>query len=66
MTPELITLEEWKQLTPRSQGYVHYMQAEHEGSELPKESPYSEGSKEAEAFNAGAFAAMLEAQDSEG
>jgi hypothetical protein len=65
-TNKLMSLEEWAKLTPKQQGYVHYMQAEHDGSPLPKEPPYKDGTPEAAQFAEGAMAGCLEAQDSEG
>lgn len=64
LTP-LMTREEFDKLPPRSQGFVSYMQAEWPGSDLPKACIYPEGTQPAEEWAAGAFAAALEAQDSE-
>lgn len=60
---KLITPEEYKVLTPRQQGYVTYMQAEHDGSRIPKKCPYKIGSDECKQWGVGEFAGILEAQD---
>lgn len=62
---KLVTPAEYARLSPQTQGYVTYMQAEHRGSRIPKKCPYPKGSKREEAWRAGEFAAVLEAQDSE-
>lgn len=63
--PQLVTLKEFKELSPRAKGYVVYMQAELPGSELHCEqgNPYLEGSREWEQFERGQQDAMLEVQD---
>jgi hypothetical protein len=66
-TPKLVTLAEFKVMTPRRQGYVSYMQAEWPGSELKKHqrNPYKLGSQEHVEFGDGQTLGVLEAQDSE-
>ncbi len=62
----LISLEEYKTLTPREQGYVVYLQADLPGSELKGlENPYPEGTIPHQQWEGGAFMAVLEVQDSE-
>lgn len=62
----LTTLAEWRDLDPRSQGYVLYMEAEHTGSELKgQKCPYNTFSAAYQQFKAGQLAAVLQAQDSE-
>jgi hypothetical protein len=63
-TQKAITKEQYNQLTPRSQGYVTYMQ-EAWNSEVPSECPYKEGTKEYKDWNDGNFRAMLDVQDGE-
>jgi len=63
---KLITKEAWGRLSPRSQGYVIYSQAELKESELKGvTNPYCNGSKEWKAFEEGERIACLDAQDSE-
>lgn len=61
----LLTREEFDKLSPRAQGWVSYMEAEWPGSGLPRVCIYPEGSKDAADWADGAFAAVLNAQDSE-
>lgn len=62
----LITLSEWKELPPKTQGYAWYMQAEWPDSELKGvKNPYPEGSDAHAAFEEGVRRGVLEAQDSE-
>ena len=67
MEQRLITLDAWKELPPKTQGYAWYMQAEWPGSELKdvKKNPYPEGSAAHAAFEEGVRRGVLEAQDSE-
>ena len=66
MEQRLITLSEWRQLPPKTQGYAWYMQAEWPGSELKGEkNPYPDGSDAHVAFEEGVRRGVLEAQDSE-
>jgi hypothetical protein len=61
---KLVTREKWNKLSPRSKGYVLYMQAELPGSELKGLSnPYRWGSANASKFEEGERLAVLEAQD---
>jgi hypothetical protein len=61
----LVTLEEWKTLSPRKQGYIIYMQANLPGSELKhhQKNPYPPGSQPHAEWNEGEMAAVLQAQD---
>lgn len=63
----LITLAEYQTLNPFQQGYVVYMQAEHEGSELKEHQkcPYPPDSDESEKWHRGQKLGIREAQDSE-
>lgn len=63
----LTTLAEYLGLTPKSQGYIAYMEADWPGSELAdhQENPYPLGSMEAIMWNDGQRIACQEAQDSE-
>jgi hypothetical protein len=64
---KLVTKEAWDKLSPRSQGYVLYSQAELKGSQLKGlTNPYRKGSDKWNAFIDGERIACLEAQDSEG
>lgn len=64
--PRLVTLHEWLNLSPDSQGYVWYMQAEHQGSQLKnKRNPYKPGTAAYDQFEKGVQRGVLEAQDSE-
>ena len=63
---KLVSKEAWENLSPRSKGYVLYMQGELPGSELKGLSnPYRKGSANASKFEEGERIAVLEAQDSE-
>jgi hypothetical protein len=63
---KIITKEAWEKLSPRSKGYVLYMQGELPGSELKGlNNPYRKGSANAVKFEEGERIAVLEAQDSE-
>lgn len=64
---KLVTLEAFKKLRPRAQGYVSYMEAELPGSELKKHqaNPYQKDTKDYEEFAAGQQLGVLIAQDSE-
>lgn len=63
---ELITLKQWLAHDPRVQGYVLYMQAEHEGSELEGQTcPYAVGTQERAEWDKGTAMAVQDAQDSE-
>ena len=62
----LITLADWKALSPRQQGYILYMQEEHLGSELKgQNNPYAQGTKEHDQFVAGSQAAVNAVMDME-
>jgi hypothetical protein len=63
MDTKLLTAKEYRKLSPRSQGYATYMQAALDGSEVPKECPYPEGSSAAAEFHRGEMDAVLEVQD---
>jgi hypothetical protein len=65
-TENLLSLEEYKQLSPYAQGYVSYMQASWEESELADENPFKEGTKEFAEFNRGSHHAMIITQDMSG
>lgn len=66
MESNLITLAEWKALTPFEQGYALYMQEDLPGSELKGQPcPYPEGSTEREAFQGGSRRAMFAVMDEE-
>ncbi len=63
----LYTKAEFEQMTPRSQGYIQYMQGELPGSELKGvRNPYRRNSMEWLMWQEGAQQACAEAQDSEG
>jgi hypothetical protein len=63
---KLHTLAEWNEMTPRSQGYVLYMESEWPGSELKGiKNPYAKGSMEDIMFRDGETRGVLAAQDSE-
>lgn len=63
---KLVTLVEWRKLSPDMQGFVLYMQSSHEGSELARQhNPYPRGSEKDLAFREGERRAVLVAQDSE-
>lgn len=62
----LITLKEWRKLTPLRQGFVMYMQGDWPTSELKAvKNPYTEGTPQWTEFCDGEQRAMLSAQDSE-
>jgi len=62
----LLTLEEWRKLTPFRKGYAHYMQADWPTSELKGEkNPYKEGSDDWGAFRQGEQHAVSDVQDGE-
>jgi DNA-directed RNA polymerase subunit RPC12/RpoP len=62
----LISLAEWKQLSPFEQGFAHYMQASWPTSELKgAKNPYATHSLKWSAFQLGAERAMLGVQDGE-
>ena len=66
MPEVLTTLAEWRELKPRTQGYVLYMEAEHEGSELKGQTcPYEKGTPERAEWDRGQAMAVQFAQDSE-
>jgi hypothetical protein len=61
---KLVTKEAWEKLSPRSQGYVIYSQAQLKGSELKGlTNPYRKGSEKWNAFEDGERIACLEAQE---
>lgn len=63
---KLFTKIEWDNLSPKSKGYVLYMQAELSGSELKGvANPYLSRSVEARQFAEGEQMAVLEVQDGE-
>ena len=63
-TTDLVTRAEFEKLPPRTQGYVHYMQAAWPKSELRGvKCPYEPGTTEYLHWQGGEYAAMLEAQD---
>lgn len=62
----LVTLKEYKQMTPFEQGYAVYMQAAYHGSELKDErNPYTTGTASWRSWNLGNERAMIAAQDCE-
>ncbi len=62
----LVTLEEWRKLTPFRQGYILYMQGTWPTSELAgARNPHAEGTPERTAFRQGEQCAVLDAQDGE-
>jgi hypothetical protein len=65
--PRLVTLERFRSMTPREQGYYSYMQADWPGSELKghDSSPYEAGTIQDEEFRLGQMLGVQEAQDSE-
>jgi hypothetical protein len=63
---KLVTKDAWEMLTPRSQGYVLYMQEELPGSELKGlKNPYRKNSANYAKFEEGERVACQDAQDSE-
>lgn len=66
MQSNLITLAEWKALTPFEQGYVLYLQEELPGSELKGQPcPYPADSPEYGEFQKGSMRATLAVMDGE-
>jgi hypothetical protein len=67
MKPTTLSKAEFKQLSPRNRGYSVYMYGCREDHpNIPDEkNPYPKDSQQAKEWEAGAFAAMLQAQDSE-
>lgn len=64
--PRLVTLIEYRTMTPFAQGYVVYWQGERPGSELKGfTNPYPLGSAKHLEWNRGQEKAVLDAQDSE-
>ena len=65
--PKLITLAEFQKMSPRTQGYIAYMQADWPGSELKghDNNPYPTGSADWKAWRVGESLAVQVAQDSE-
>jgi hypothetical protein len=62
----LVTVDEWRELSPFEQGYTHYMQASWPTSPLKAmKNHYASGSTAWKAFQDGAHRAALEAQDGE-
>lgn len=63
----LLTYAEYLTLSPASQGYAVYMQAEWPGSELKahENNPYALGSDEHAQWNEGAQVACMNVQDGE-
>jgi hypothetical protein len=63
---KLLTKKEYDKLTPRQQGYIHYVQEAQTGSELRGLSnPYPEGTKKYQDWDEGQMAAVLDVQDEE-
>ncbi len=63
---KLITKEQWNRLSPKSQGYVYYLQADIPGSELKDvTNPYFAHTKQYRDFCEGERVAVLEVQDGE-
>jgi hypothetical protein len=63
---EKLSLEMYNRLSPYEQGYATYMLAERPGyGYLPKTNPYERGSRAARAWDSGAQAAVISAQDTE-
>lgn len=62
----LVTLEKWETLPPKSQGYLLYMQACLPGSELKGlKNPYAQGTEAHDSFKRGEHLAVLEVTDGE-
>lgn len=60
------TLAEWKALPPYRQGFILYMEADQDGSELKGQvNPYKDGTPEDKEFKTGEARATQLAQDSE-
>ena len=66
-TIKLVTLAEYKNLKPKLQGYVAYMQGQQPGSELKghDECPYPAGSPEKAEWDLGQRIGCQDAQDTE-
>ena len=64
MTPQdkPVTRKEFDKLSPRSQGYVCYMQAAW-NKQIPKKCPYGKGTRAYDEWSRGEFDGVLEAQD---
>lgn len=63
---KLMTKVEWDRMSPKSQGYVLYLQAELPGSELKGvNNPYFPHMKQHKDFCEGERMAILEVQDAE-
>ena len=63
---KLMTFKEWEKLSPKSQGYVYYMQAECPGSELKGVSnPYNPDTTDFEDFQEGENIAYISVLDME-
>lgn len=66
VSTKLFPLCVWRNLPPKQQGYILYMQGDLPGSELKgMENPYLVGSIQYGQFQEGERAAVLAAQDSE-
>jgi hypothetical protein len=66
MEKPLVTLTEYHSFSPFEQGYIIYMQSEHDGSPLKGlTNPYAEGTHEFDDWKRGEFRAMLNVQDGE-
>lgn len=62
----LFTKEHWDKMSPKSQGYILYLQQELPGSELKGvTNPYFEHTKQYKDFCEGELQAVLEVQDGE-
>lgn len=59
------TFEDWEAATPRQKGYLSYMYAARNGSDIPDSNPFELYSEDWISFQLGQQAAVLEAQDSE-
>jgi hypothetical protein len=63
---ELVSLTEYQRLSPFKQGYIHYMQADLDGSQLKNSNnPHEVGTRRYNEWNLGQTQAMLDVQDSE-
>jgi hypothetical protein len=66
-TMKLVTKEQWDKLSPRSQGYVCYLQGNLPGSELKGiVNPYFKHTKQHRDFYEGEYDAVIETVESEG
>ncbi len=61
----LLSVKEYDSLPSRAKGYVCYMQASWEESNISEENPYKKGSRNYKAFNEGEHSAMMEVQEIE-